>query len=293
MAILDLLEDWLRSMANKSFEEFFSTIISIISGVTDELSVTPDNTGAMFGDPALIWNYITQISEHAIMPIAGVLLGYTLAKEILDEIIEKNTFSQVNTTNIIKIFAKLIFSFLLTVNALKITSAIFALGGVILNRIPNVLDENLDVVNITTQMSTLIDSAEIPDLMNIIFSLQIAKLLAHVIKIGVILIVYGRVIQMIMYTTFAPLPFATFGNKDFDLSQNYIKNIAALALQAFLLLFVLGLYGILLRAQLSGLTINDIGQLAGKIYGICGFGILLIVSLGKTLNVTKSIMGAH
>lgn len=294
MWILDKLEEWLRKMVLDSFQEFFTTIVSMITGVTDNLSVTPNDTGSMFGSSDVVWSYITQISENAIFPIAGLLLAYTLAKEVIDEIVDKNSFGQFNVTNLMKIVVKMVFSMLLTINALKIVSAIFAIGNVVLSTTQGIITEsNLNIADLTTQITTLLSTAEIPDLLNILTSITLAKIVAHVIKIGVVLMVYGRVIQMIMYTTFAPLPFATFSNKDFDLSQNYIKNIAAIALQGFLMLFLLGLYSILLQSQLDALTLDNISGLAGKIYGICGFGVLLVVALGKTGTITKSIMSAH
>jgi|GEM_PF-3508689 len=294
MWILDKLEEWLRKMVVDGFEEFFATIASMVSGVTGNLSVTPDNTGTMFGTSSVIWGYITQVTENAIFPVAGVLLAYTLAKEIIDEIVDKNSFGQVNTTNILKILVKMIFSVLLTINALTIVSGIFAIGNLVLSITGGIItNTTFSSTNLTSQVETVMSTAEIPDLLNTLTAITLAKLVAHVIKIGVTLIVYGRVIQMILYTTLAPLPFATFTNKDFDLAQNYIKNIAAISLQGVLMLFLLGLYSILLQSQLDALTLNNISELAGNIYGICGFGILLVITLGKTHTMAKSIMSAH
>lgn len=294
MWILTKLETWLKSMVNESFKEFFDIIETMLVGVTDNLSVTPENTGTMFGDSSVVWGFITDVAEQAIFPVAGVLIAYTLAKGIIDELIDKNHTSQINTNNIIKVVVKLTIGLLLTVNALKIVSIIFGLGNTVIGITDGIItQETLEVADILDKLEDLVNTQEIPTLVNILISISLAKILAYVIKIGVLLVVYGRVLQMILYTTVAPIPFATFGNTDFELSQNYIKNIIALALQGFLILFIIGLYSMILKAQLSSLTIENANELAGKIYSVCGFGLLLLLTLSKTHTMTKSIMGSH
>lgn len=55
----------------------------------------------------------------------------------------------------------------------------------------------------------------------------------------IMIVLYGRMMEIYMYISIAPIPFSTLLNKEWGMiGTNYIRTLCALAFQSFLLLFV-------------------------------------------------------
>ena len=109
-----------------------------------------------------------------------------------------------------------------------------------------------------------------------------------ILSIVIFVIVYGRMIEIYMAVSLAPIPMATWGNHEQShVGQNYLRSLFALGFQGFLILICVAIYAVLLQnVAISGDAINSI-------WSIVGYTILLCFSLFKTSSVAKSILGAH
>ena len=110
----------------------------------------------------------------------------------------------------------------------------------------------------------------------------------RILSIVIFVIVYGRMIEIYMAVSLAPIPMATWGNHEQShVGQNYLRSLFALGFQGFLILICVAIYAVLLQnVAISGDAINSI-------WSIVGYTILLCFSLFKTSSVAKSILGAH
>ena len=101
-------------------------------------------------------------------------------------------------------------------------------------------------------------------------------------------IVYGRMIEIYMMVSLAPVPMATWGNHEQShVGQNYLRSLFALGFQGFLILICVAIYAVLLQnVAISGDAINSI-------WSIVGYTVLLCFTLFKTGSVARSILGAH
>ena len=110
----------------------------------------------------------------------------------------------------------------------------------------------------------------------------------HILSIVIFVIVYGRMIEIYMAVSLAPIPMATWGNHEQShVGQNYLRSLFALGFQGFLILICVAIYAVLLQnVAISGDAINSI-------WSIVGYTVLLCFSLFKTSSVAKSILGAH
>ena len=98
----------------------------------------------------------------------------------------------------------------------------------------------------------------------------------------------GRMIEIYMMVSLAPVPMATWGNHEQShVGQNYLKSLFALGFQGFLILICVAIYAVLLQnVAISGDAINSI-------WSIVGYTVLLCFTLFKTGSVARSILGAH
>mgnify|MGYP007039077287 FL=1 len=110
----------------------------------------------------------------------------------------------------------------------------------------------------------------------------------HILSIVIFVIVYGRMIEIYMMVSLAPVPMATWGNHEQShVGQNHLRSLFALGFQGFLILICVAIYAVLLQnVAISGDAINSI-------WSIVGYTVLLCFSLFKTSSVAKTLLGAH
>jgi hypothetical protein len=110
----------------------------------------------------------------------------------------------------------------------------------------------------------------------------------HALNIVIFIIVYGRMIEIFLLTSLAPVPLATLSNREFgSMGQNYFKSLCAIGLQGFLILVCVGIYAVLVQAIVTS------GDPIGAVWRVMGYTVLLCFTLFKTGSVAKSVLGAH
>ena len=99
---------------------------------------------------------------------------------------------------------------------------------------------------------------------------------------------YGRMIEIYLVTSVAPIPMATMVNHEWgSMGQNYLKSLLALGFQAFLILVCVGIYAVLIQ------TIAATDDISGAIWACMGYTVLLCFTLFKTGSLAKSVFSAH
>ena len=92
-----------------------------------------------------------------------------------------------------------------------------------------------------------------------------------------LLVIYGRMIQIYLVTSLGPIPLSTMANSEWrSVGQNYLKSLLALAFQAFLIMVCVGIYAVLIQ------TIGAGGDISGAIWRAMGYTVLLSFCLFKT-----------
>ena len=97
-----------------------------------------------------------------------------------------------------------------------------------------------------------------------------------------------RRVLTLLYVSMAPIPFATFGNREQSMiGQNYFRSLFALGFQGFLIMVCVGIYAVMIR------DVAFTSDIMGSLWNALGFTILLGFTLFKTGSVAKSILHAH
>ena len=67
------------------------------------------------------------------------------------------------------------------------------------------------------------------ELLGIYLQCNIIRTAAYILSLLIFVIINGRMIQIYLMVSLAPIPFSTFGNKEQSLmGQNYVKSLFAL-----------------------------------------------------------------
>ena len=108
------------------------------------------------------------------------------------------------------------------------------------------------------------------------------------LTICIFIITYGRMIEVYLVTSVAPIPMAAMMGKEFGgMGQNYLKSLFALGFQAFLIMICVGIYAVLVQG------IATSGDISAAIWTCMGYTVLLCFTLFKTGSLAKSVFSAH
>ena len=145
----------------------------------------------------------------------------------------------------------------------------------------------IDASTIAT-MQTTIEAMELGPLFAIFLQSFIVQFLMYILSAIIFVIINGRMIEIYLMVSMAPIPFATFGNKEQSMmGQNYVRSLFALGFQGFLIMVCVGIYAVLIQ------SVAFSSDIIGSLWKVMGFTILLAFTLFKTGAVAKSILHAH
>ena len=226
-----------------------------------------------------------------VLPIAGVILTFIACYELIQMITEHNNMAQFEPALILKWIFKTAISVWMISNTFDIIMAVFDVTQQVVANSSGIISGNTRVNDIG-----LVHAGIQPDadgrrpLFGLFLQSFFIGITMRILSIVIFVIVYGRMIEIYMMVSLAPVPMATWGNHEQShVGQNYLRNsLFALGFQGFLILICVAIYAVLLQnVAISGDAINSI-------WSIVGYTVLLCFSLFKTSSVAKiRLLGAH
>ena len=288
MGILtDWLTDWLK-------EILIEGIMGNLTGLFDTVNTRVGEIAVQVGTPPAAWNagvfsLIRQLSETVILPIAGLVLTFVATYELIQRLIEKNNLHDLDYWIFFKWIFKTACAILVLSNTFNIVNAVFDVSQSVIARAGGVIQGSTDIT------PTMLDNLEATlETMGIgaLLGLFMQSLLIHVtmwaLNIIIFVIVYGRILEIYMMTSLAPIPVATLANREVgNMGQNYLKSLFAVGFQGLLILLCVGIYAVLVQ------SIATTGDPIGAIWSCVGYTVLLAFMLFKTGSIAKSIFSAH
>ena len=286
-SILQQLEDWLKGM--------------LVSGIMDNLNNTftsvNDQVGQIAGDVATtpaafmpaVFNMVRNLSENVIMPIAGIILTFIACYELIHLIISYNNLASFETWFIWKWIFKTFVAVELITHTFDFTMAIFDVSQSVVSQAGGLIQGStaIDASTLGTMQSTL-EAMELGPLFTIFLQSFVVQFLMYVLTAIIFVIINGRMIEIYLMVSLAPIPFATFGNKEQSMmGQNYVRSLFALGFQGFLIMVCVGIYAVLIQ------SVAFSSDIIGSMWKVMGYTILLAFTLFKTGAVAKSILHAH
>ena len=288
MGILtDWLTDWLKEILIEGIMGNLTGLFDTVNTRVGEIAVQVGTTPAAWN--AGVFSLIRQLSETVILPIAGLVLTFVATYELIQLLIEKNNLHDLDYWIFFKWIFKTACAILVLSNTFNIVNAVFDVSQSVIARAGGVIQGSTDIT------PTMLDNLEATlETMGIgsLLGLFMQSLLIHVtmwaLNIIIFVIVYGRMLEIYMMTSLAPIPVATLANREVgNMGQNYLKSLFAVGFQGLLILLCVGIYAVLVQ------SIATTGDPIGAIWSCVGYTVLLAFMLFKTGSIAKSIFSAH
>ena len=280
--IADWLKEGLIEAITGQYTSIFQSVNSQVSDVASQVGRTPQawNSG--------VFSMIRNLSESVVVPVAGMILTFVLVYELIQMILEKNNMHEFDTFNIYKwIFKTFVAAYLLT-NCFTITMAVFDVAQHVVSQSAGIINGNLDVTASLADLQTQLEAMGVWELIGLWLETNIINLCMWILSIVIFVIVYGRMIEIYLTVSLAPIPFSTMANREWGaMGQNYLRSLFALGFQGFLILVCIAIYAVLVQ------SIPASGSIHGAIWGTAGYTVLLAFALFKTGSLSKSVFNAH
>ena len=235
-----------------------------------------------------IFNLIRTLSETVVMPIAGMILTFIVCYELIHMIIERNNMHDFDTFMIFKWIFKTFCAVFILTHTFEIVMFVFSLAQNAVNNAAGIIVGSLDVDIALADLAGQLALMEIGELLGLYLESLILRLVGNAISICVFLIIYGRIIEIYLTISVAPIPLSTMINREWGgIGNSYLKALFALAFQGFLIMVCVAIYAVLLQGIAAATSVHT------AIWGAMGYTILLCFILFKTGSMARSLFGAH
>ena len=288
---MDFLTDWITKWLKGVL---IDGIMGNLSGLFDNVNTQVGEIATQVGTSPASWNagvfsMIKQLSETVVLPIAGLVLTFVMCYELIQMLIDRNNLHDIDTWMFYKWIFKTFVAVLILSNTFNIVMAVFDVAQSVVNKSAGLIGSSTTVTSgMMDNLNTTLQGMDIGPLLGLWMQSIFVKFTMVALNIVVFVIVYGRMIEIYMMTSLAPIPFATAVNRELgSMGHNYFRSLLAVAFQGFLMLVCVGIYAVLIQ------SIATSGDPIGAIWSAVGYTVLLCFTLFKTGSLSKSIFGAH
>ena len=236
-----------------------------------------------------MFSLIRQLSETVVLPIAGLILTFVATYELISLIIEKNNLHDVDTWIFFKWIFKTFIAVVILSNTFTAVMAVFDVAQSVVNSAGGLISGSTAVgPDMMATFEVELMAMDIGPLIGLWLQSFLIQIIVLALNIVVFVIVYGRMLEIFLLTSLAPIPFATLSNQQFgSMGQNYFKSLCAVWFQGFLIMVCVAIYAVLVQSIGTG------GDPIGAIWRSIGYTVLLCFTLFKTGSLAKSVFGAH
>ena len=282
------ITEWLK-------EILVGGIMNNLSGMFDNVNTQVEQIASQVGTTPQAWNtgiynMIRTLSENVMMPIAGLILAFVMTLELIQIITDKNNFHDIETAVFFKWIFKTACAILIVTNTWNIVMGIFDVAQSVVNSAAGIIvsDTSIDISSVTANLQTRLMAMDLGPLFGLWFQSIFVGFTMWALTICIFIIVYGRMIEIYLATSIAPIPMASKLNRvSGGMSQNYLCSLFALGFQGFLIIVCVAIYAVLVR----GIAVDT--DVSKAIWTCMGYTVLLCFTLFKTGSLAKSIFSVH
>ncbi len=288
---MDFLTDWINEWVKNllidgimgNLEGVFLDVNNRVGEIATQVGTTPAAWHAG------VFSMIRQLSETVVLPIAGIVLTFVMCYELIQMIIDRNNLHDIDTWIFFKWIFKTFIAVTILSNTFNIVMAVFDVAQNVVNNAGGLIQGSTNVSDsMMNSLETTLQGMEIGPLLGLWLQTIILGFTMKAIGIVIFVIVYGRMLEIYMLSSLAPIPMATVVNREIGgMGQNYFKSLMAVGFQGFLILVCVAIYAVLIQSVATS------GDPIGAVWQVMGYTVLLCFTLFKTGSLAKSIFGAH
>lgn len=284
----DKVTEWLKELLIGSIMSnltgLFDNVNRQVAGVADNVGATPQAwNGGVFG-------MIRNLSDNVILPIAGVILALVATLELIQMIVDRNNMHDMDTFMLAKWVFKTACAVVIVTNTWNIVMAVFDVAQSVVSRASGlvIVDTDIRIDSVIVGLEAKLAEMELGALFGLWVQSMFVGFTMWALAICIFIITYGRMIEIYLVTSVAPIPMATMANREWgQMGQNYLRSLFALGFQAFLIIICVAIYAILVR----GIAVES--DVSTAIWTCMGYTVLLCFTLFKTSSLARSIFHAH
>ena len=286
--LINALTDWLKEM-------LVGGIMSNLSGMFDSVNQQVADISVQVGQTPQGWNgsifnMIQNLSETIIIPIAGAILAFVMTLELIQLIVEKNNLHDVDTWMFFKWVFKSAAAILIVTNTWNIVMGVFDVAQSVVAQAAGIIgsDASIDISTVMADMETRLMEMDLGPLFGLWVQSLFIGITMWALYICIFIVIYGRMIEIYLVTSVAPISMATMMGKEWGgMGQNYLRSLFALGFQAFLIIVCVAIYAVLVQ----GIATED--DIIMAIWTCVGYTVLLCFTLFKTGSLSKAVFQAH
>ncbi len=289
-----MIDDLLRKIEEAIKGFFADSLISSLDKLTGDINDTVLKIGTEVAKGPQDWNsdifsLIKNLSDNVILPLAGIVISYVLVYELYHMVVENNNMKSFEVADMMKYLIKACLAVFILSHTFEIAMAIFDVAGHVVQSAVATINQNPTItLGDYSSMRSELMNKELFEVVAMWAESQIIGAMVLIVSIVIMVILLGRMLEIYLYISVAPLPFAAFGNKELSsISQNYVKGLVGVAFQGFFIMVVVGVYAKLVE------TIGSSGNLHETLFNVAISTLVLLFVLLKTGTISKSIFGAH
>ena len=284
----DKVTEWLKELLVGSIMSnltgLFDNVNRQVAGIADNVGATPQAwNGGVFG-------MIRNLSDNVILPIAGVILALVATLELIQMIVDRNNMHDMDTFMLAKWVFKTACAVVIVTNTWNIVMAVFDVAQSVVSRASGLViaDTDIRIDSVIVGLEAKLAEMELGALFGLWVQSMFVGFTMWALAICIFIITYGRMIEIYLVTSVAPIPMATMANREWgQMGQNYLRSLFALEFQAFLIIICVAIYAVLVR----GIAVES--DVSTAIWTCMGYTVLLCFTLFKTSSLARSIFHAH
>ena len=286
--VIEEIEKWLHelltSMVLSNMSTMYEDVNEKVGTIAGEVAKTPQ------GWNGGIYSLIHGMSDSVMMPIAGVIITYVLCYELISMLTERNNMHDIDTWMFFKYLIKAWIAVYMVAHTFDIVLAIFDLGKRAVTAAAGSISgaADIDVSALLASMEEKMLDMEMGELAALVIETTIISFGMKLLSVMITVILYVRMVEIFLYISVAPIPFATFSNREWDsIGNNYLRGLFSLAFQGFFIMVCVGIYSVLVSA------VHLADNIHSALFGVAAYTVILCFSLMRTGSLSKSIFGAH
>ena len=286
--LLDPIAEWLKGI-------LISGIMGNLSGMFDSVNEKVGDIASQVGSTPQAWNasifnMVQTLSQNVVLPVAGVILAFVMTLELVQILMDKNNFHDIETVVFFRWIFKTACAILIVTNTWNIVMGIFDVAQGVVNQASGIIvgDTAIDLAAVMPDMEARLWAMDLGPLLGLWVQSLIVGITMWALTICIFIITYGRMLEIYLVTSMAPIPMAAMLGREWGgMGQNYLRSLFALGFQAFLIMVCVAIYAVLVQ----GIAVST--DISAAIWTCMGYTVLLCFTLFKTGSLSKSLFSAH
>ena len=285
--IWESITEWLKEVLVGGIMDNLSGMFDPVNQRVGDIATQVGTTPAAFSPG--IFGMIRNVSESVIVPIAGMILTFIACYELIQMIIDHNNLANFESWIFFKWVFKTFLAVTIITNCFNITMAVFDVSQQVIAGAGGIIAGSTAIDSAALDsMQATVEAMDLGPMLGLYLQSFIVQTTMWVLGILIFVIVYGRMIEIYLMVSLAPIPFSTFGNREqSQIGQNYLRSLFAIGFQGFLILVCVGIYAVLIQ------SVAFSQDIIASLWGVVGYTVLLCFTLFKTGGLAKSVLNAH